>query len=86
MGYGSYIPFVFPDQPCHICGSKENVKSKQVPITSCAMTHEVKTGMYVQSNVCKKCELEGWKLLGKTAFWGDLTYCNLRGKIQFKNV
>ena len=72
-----FVPLVDENQACLICGSKKEVFHRQVPITSCAIDHSVKTGMHRQSSLCQKCINDGWVLLEDEAFGGKLHYYNI---------
>lgn len=72
----SGIPEVWPNQSCDICNLKKDVKSKQIPITTCGLSGVILTGQYRQSNLCKSCQKKGWILLHDTADFGRIRYWN----------
>lgn len=79
------VPTLLPEQVCDICGSKENIESRQLEVTSCGGTEMEKIGYYRQSNLCKICKEQGWSLLNDTADFGRISYFNSKNP-EFKRV
>ena len=74
MSAWSGIPEICDYQLCDICQSNKDVDRRQLPIICCAVDHEIKNGDYRQSNLCKKCQENGWCIFGETAFMGQINY------------
>ena len=49
-----------PGSHCNICNGIENVKTGQIPVMSCAITHQVFTGRHTQWALCLSCHDKGW--------------------------
>lgn len=73
-GCWSGIPECFPSK-CDICESSFEVESKQVPNH---MKSHGNIDSFKQSNLCKKCQSEGWMLMTTEAWFFRLSYYNLK--------
>ena len=71
----SEVPEINPKEPCDICHSNNNVNRQQIKVeeTSCLKS----CFSYRQSNLCAKCESEGWWVSMADAF-GRVHYLNSR--------